>query len=134
MFLSGLSANMCGSVRDALESSGPSIPRMVKQAPILVGTQDNDLRVLEKPITYDDVRIKLTLDYVRMHHGEIVASIEFVPRMIVLHRTGIATLERSYEAVRPATFSQRDAGQEDKPRPNSAMRYLVGKDGPIYSL
>ena len=134
MFLSGLSANMCGSVRDALESSGPSIPRMVKQAPILVGTQDNDLRVLEKPITFDDVRIKLTFDYIRMHHGEIVASIEFVPRMIVLHRTGIATLEGSYEALRPPTFSQRDAGQEDKPRLNSSMHYLVDKDGTIYSL
>ena len=127
---------MCASLRDALEASGPFIPRMVRPAASLPAAQDADLKIVQKPIIFDDVRMKLTLDYIRKHSGELVSGIEFTPRMIVLHRTNIDTLEGSYEALRPLILPQPQAGQSEQAQRevNSSVHYLVDKDGSIYSL
>jgi N-acetylmuramoyl-L-alanine amidase len=138
-FLSGLSANMCVTLRDALEVSGQHVPRLVKPpAAVLPGA---DLKIIQKPIVFDDLRMKLTLEYIQKHYGDKISGeslpdINLRPRMIVLHRTNIDTLDASYDALRPATVPEPEQGAPDPTRTklNSSVHYLVDKEGNIYSL
>lgn len=138
-FLRDLSTNMCATLRDALEVSGQHVPRLVKQTvAVLPGT---DLKIIQMPIVFDNLRMKLTLEYIQKHYGhkiygESVPDINLRPRMIVLHRTNIDTLDGSYEALRPATLSEPERGAPDptKKKLNSSVHYLVDKEGNIYSL
>jgi hypothetical protein len=135
-FLRELSTNMCRAIHAALELSGPFIPRIVKPAATLTDAQAEKLKIIQKPILFDDLRMKLTLDYIRKHSGEVVSGIEFIPRMIVLHRSNDDTFDGSYEALRPPTLQQTKTTQPDQRQPeaNWSVHYLIDKDGNIYSL
>jgi N-acetylmuramoyl-L-alanine amidase len=138
-FLRELSTNMCATLHDALEVSGQHVPRLKNESvAVLPGT---DLKIFQMPIVFDDLRMKLTLEYIQKHYGdkiygESVSDINLRPRMIVLHRTNIETLDGSYEALRPATLPEPEQSAPDptKTKLNSSVHYLVDKEGNIYSL
>jgi N-acetylmuramoyl-L-alanine amidase len=135
-FLKELSANMCATLHDSLEVSGQYVPRVVKPPALVPVTSGADLKIVQKPIVFDDRRMNLTLEYMQKHFGESVPDINLRPRMIVLHRTNIDTLDDSYEALRPSTVAEtgKDAQDPSNARLNSSVHYLVDKEGTIYSL
>jgi hypothetical protein len=134
-FLQELSNSMCNSVQQSLETVGPYIPRMMKRVPQVVQGYQGALAIFEKPIVFDDLRIKLTQQYVLKHYGLSLLGVEFVPKMIVIHVSGNNTLAGSYEEFRPAiTPSEKEMVVADETRLNRSVHYLVDRDGTIYGI
>jgi len=59
-------------------------------------------RTFNKPVVFDELRKKLSVEYLKERHGIIQDSATIVPRMIVLHWTAIPTLEQSFDVMNPA--------------------------------
>ena len=57
------------------------------------------LKIIDKPVVFDEERKKLSLEYMKERHGIISKTPSIVPKMIVLHWTAIATLEESFNVM-----------------------------------
>lgn len=91
------------------------------------------MKIIQKPITFDDERITLTRQYRQEHYDIHSESIEIEPQLIVLHWTEFATLEQSYEFMKNSRINNRpdiDSGGEL----NVSAHFLVDRDGTIYQL
>src|SRR6266700_3895568 len=136
IFLREISNNICSAVQRSLETVGPFIPRMTKVVPQVVQAQEGALEIFEKPIIFDDLRIRLTQQYILTHYGLSLLSIELVPKIVVIHMSENNTLASSYEELRPAVMSHgkkasADVGESEL---NRSVHYLIDRDGNIYSI
>ncbi|HMG24111.1 MAG TPA: peptidoglycan recognition family protein [Kofleriaceae bacterium] len=90
--------------------------------------------IVDKPIPFDDERVRLTLAYRRQHVDPDAADITIEPRVIVLHYTAGGTAEGTFqyfsgnhmEAARAALAAAGDV--------NVSSHFLVDRDGTIYRL
>ncbi len=91
--------------------------------------------IIQKPIQFDEHRIKLTREYQLDHYGIASKSIEIEPKMIVLHYTSIPTFKTTYKALYPPTFSESTFKRPELPgNLNVSSHFLVDRDGTIYQL
>ena len=89
----------------------------------------------QKPIQFDNERIKLTRQYQLGHYGIDSNSIVIEPKIIVLHWTCIVSLKNTFRVFNspalPANSPRRLELPDDL---NVSSHYLVDKDGSIYQL
>ena len=90
--------------------------------------------IIEHPITFNDERKILTLEYLENRYGLEQDSPQIVPKMIVLHWTVIPTFEKSFEAFNPATLPNWRPDIKDVSGLNVSAQFLVDRDGTIYRL
>lgn len=94
----------------------------------------SDLRIVDRPINFDQERIQLTIAYRRIHQDPKISDVIIQPRMIVLHWTGIASFDsvwNYFNRVRAeADRTQLAAAGEV----NVSAQFLVDRDGTIYRL
>jgi len=91
-------------------------------------------KIVDKPIPFDDERVRLTLEYRRQHEDPEATDITIEPKVIVLHYTAGGTAEGTFqyfsgnhmEAGRPKLAA---AGEV-----NVSAHFLVDRDGTIYRL
>jgi len=109
---------------------GPAVPASA-WSPRL----DDGTRVRVRPLPFGPERVAATLDYVRDRCADPGASsVEFVPRMIVVHWTAIPTLRGSWDAFAP------ELQPGDRPeivaagRVNVSAQFLIDRDGTIHQL
>ncbi|GAB3774382.1 peptidoglycan recognition family protein [Spirosoma horti] len=95
--------------------------------------QERPIRILDKPIVFDEERRELSLDYLARRHGIKQAEPYIKPRMIVLHWTAISTLDSAFDAFNPSILPGR-ADLQAASRLNTAVPFLVDRDGTIYRL
>lgn len=128
-------ASMCKGVRDALELTGPFIPRMVDLIAARVDPSQPTLEIYDKPIVFDDLRIKLTKEYILRHYGAAGPGIELTPLLIVVNWTDTGTLEEAYEKFRPSMLP-RSSNPPIAPdgEVNYSTHYLIDRDGTIFNL
>ena len=107
---------------------GPGTPETAETtsptgAPVLV----------DRPISFSEARVAMTLDYIRERYGLAPADIGITPRIIVLHWTAIESLEESFRAFDRESLAGRPdlAGSGDV---NVSIHFLVDTDGTIYRL
>jgi len=91
-------------------------------------------KIIDKPITFNEERKALTLEYLKTHYGIEKENPTIDPKMIVLHWTVIPTFEESFEFFKnPILASSRDdinsAGAL-----NVSSQFMVDRDGTIYRL
>jgi hypothetical protein len=94
----------------------------------------DDLKIVDKPIPFDDERVRLTLAYRRQHSDPDARDITIEPRVIVLHYTAGGTAKGTFEyfsgnhmeAGRPQLAAAGDV--------NVSSHFLVDRDGTIYRL
>jgi len=89
-------------------------------------------RTFNKPIVFDELRKKLSVEYLRERHGVIQDSATIVPKMIVLHWTAIPTLEQSFDVMNPALLPGARSGIAGASSLNVAAQFLVDRDGVIF--
>ena len=89
-------------------------------------------RTFNKPIVFDELRKKLSVDYLKERHGIIQDSATIVPKMIVLHWTAIPSLEQSFDVMNPALLPGARNGIAGASSLNVAAQYLVDRDGVIF--
>jgi N-acetyl-anhydromuramyl-L-alanine amidase AmpD len=93
-----------------------------------------DPKIVDKPIPFDDERVRLTLAYRRQHSDPDAKDITIEPKVIVLHYTAGGTAKGTFEyfsgnhmeSGRPQLAAAGDV--------NVSSHFLVDRDGTIYRL
>ncbi|AWW33212.1 N-acetylmuramoyl-L-alanine amidase [Echinicola strongylocentroti] len=89
-------------------------------------------RVFDKRVKFDEERKQLTLEYLASHYGLVQEEPTIVPKMVVLHWTAIADLERSYDAMNPVRLPGSREGIAAASALNVSAHYLIDRDGTIF--
>jgi N-acetylmuramoyl-L-alanine amidase len=89
--------------------------------------------IIDRPITWDAERERLTLEYLREHSDPDVQSTDITPRVIVLHWTAVDSLEASFATFDPPKLAGRPELQQAGAL-NVSAHFLVDRDGTIYRL
>ena len=92
------------------------------------------LKVVERPIVWDSLRQKLSLEYLEQRHAIRQSSPSITPRMVVVHWTAIPTLEGSWRAFEKATLPTSRNELLQNSTLNVSVAFLVDYDGTIYRL
>ncbi|MGB3145695.1 MAG: peptidoglycan recognition family protein [Maribacter sp.] len=90
--------------------------------------------IVDNPITFNQERKDLTLDYLKKRYGLEQDTPEIVPKMIVLHWTVIPTLEKSFEAFDNPALPNWRPDIESVSGLNVSSQFMVDRDGTIYQL
>lgn len=92
-----------------------------------------DISIVDRPITFDQQRKDLSLEYLRTHYGLLQTEPRIEPKMIVVHWTEIPTLEASFRAFEPSILGGRP-DIEGAGALNVSAHYLVDREGTIFRL
>jgi len=90
--------------------------------------------IVEHPITFNEERKLLTLEYLQNRYGLEQGSPEIEPKMIVLHWTVIPTFKESFEAFDPVTLPNWRPDIKNVSGLNVSSQFMVDRDGTIYQL
>ena len=90
--------------------------------------------IVDKPITFNDERRILTLEYMQDRYGLVKESPDIVPKIIVLHWTVIPTFEKSFNAFDSPTLPNSRPDINAAGALNVSSQFMVDRDGTIYRL
>ncbi|WP_282050879.1 N-acetylmuramoyl-L-alanine amidase [Maribacter aquivivus] len=90
--------------------------------------------IVDHPITFNEERKILTLEYLQNRYGLEQDSPKIVPKMIVLHWTVIPTFEKSFKAFDPVTLPNWRPDIKNVSGLNVSSQFMVDRDGTIYQL
>ncbi len=102
---------------------------------IYTAVQAQQIKIVDKPISYDSTRINLSLQYLKERHGIIQNTPTIVPKIIVLHWTAAKTFSSTFNAFYPAKLpngDRKDIAQVSSL--NTSSQFLIDRDGTIYRL
>jgi|TARA_B110000046_G_scaffold177275_1_gene203853 N-acetylmuramoyl-L-alanine amidase len=91
-------------------------------------------KIIDQPISFDEQRIELTLEYLVSHYGLIQIKPTISPRMVVVHWTAIPTMEATFNTFNPSTLPNARAEIQSAGALNVSSQFLVDIDGTIYRL
>lgn len=100
----------------------------------IISAQNSDLKIIDKPIDYSAERIRLSLDYLREHHGLDQKSPTIVPKMIVLHYTAVGTIESNFKYFNNTYLESARNTLKKQSTLNVSSQYMIDRDGTIYQL
>ncbi len=100
----------------------------------LILTSCSALHIIDKPITFDEERKQLSLDYLEKRYGIIKNEPSIEPRMIVVHWTAIPDFEKSFDAFNPSKLPNSRQDITKASALNVSAQFLVDQDGKVYQL
>ena len=92
------------------------------------------IKIIDKPITFDQERSDLTLEYLEQHYGLKQNIPTINPKMVVVHWTVIPTLQKSFEAFDPSKLPEWRPDIANASALNVSAQFLIDQDGAIYQL
>lgn len=92
------------------------------------------VRIIDKPITFDQERKDLTLEYMEKRYGIVTSSTEIKPKMIVVHWTAIPSLEKSFNAFKDSRLPNWRPDITSASSLNVSAQFLIDRNGTIYRL
>jgi hypothetical protein len=92
------------------------------------------IRIIDKPIIFDNERETLTLEYLSDRYGIDTGSSDIIPKMVVLHWTAIPTLEDTFKAFEKPSLSNQRPDIKTASALNVSSQFAVDRDGTIYRL
>jgi len=102
---------------------------------ILAPSPETKLRIIDRPIQWNEQRRRLSLEYLELRHGLRQAEPVIAPVMIVLHATESATLSSAFNTFDPPRMP---AGERPELARASALNvsahFLVDRDGTVVRL
>jgi N-acetyl-anhydromuramyl-L-alanine amidase AmpD len=93
-----------------------------------------DLKIIHRPIRFNEERIELTKQYIRKHYGLKVNDIKIVPKAIVVHWTGTSSLKAIWRGFNRVRLRRSRRHIIRGGALNVSAHFLVGQDGTIYRL
>lgn len=93
-----------------------------------------DVAIVDKPIPFDDERVRLTLAYRRAHSDPDATDITIEPRVIVLHYTAGGSAEGTFQYFSGNHMEAARAQLAAAGDVNVSAHFLVDRDGTIYRL
>lgn len=100
----------------------------------LLHAQKTEFKVIDKPISYSQERINLSLDYLKDHHGLVQTSPTIIPKMIVLHYTAAGTVESNFRYFNNTHLESARNTLKKQSTLNVSSQYIIDRDGTIYQL
>jgi len=92
------------------------------------------IKIHDRPIQFSSDRATGTLGYIANHYGEDPEDISIVPRIIVLHWTGIDGFEETFAVFDPEELGGSRPGLAAAGQVNVSIQFLVDRDGVVYRL
>lgn len=94
-----------------------------------------EIRIVDKPITFDSTRVRLSLEYLKERHGIIQSTPTIQPKIVVLHWTAAKTFSSTFNAFYPSKLPNGDRKDIAKVSSlNTSSQFLIDRDGTIYRL
>ncbi|REG81230.1 N-acetylmuramoyl-L-alanine amidase [Algoriphagus antarcticus] len=90
-------------------------------------------RIIDKPITWNQEREELSLQYLKTRHGLEQKTASIAPKMVVVHWTAIDNIEVTFDVFDPATIAGR-ADLTGASNLNVSSQFLIDRDGTIFRL
>lgn len=90
-------------------------------------------RILDKPITWNEERERLSLQYLKERHGLEKSQATIEPKMVVVHWTAIKNIEVTFDVFNPTTLGGR-ADLTGASNLNVSSQFLIDQDGTIFRL
>lgn len=94
----------------------------------------NAVKVIDKPIVFDDERKQLSLEYMSKRYGIEKNTPTITPKMIVVHWTAIPDFEQSFNAFKNSRLPNSRADITNASALNVSAQFLVDQDGSVYRL
>ncbi|WP_194775842.1 N-acetylmuramoyl-L-alanine amidase [Pararhodonellum marinum] len=91
-------------------------------------------RTFDKPITFNDDRKALSLEYLRERHGIVTDDISIDPKVVVLHWTVVPTLEQTFHVFDPPRIPMSRENIQSASALNVSSQFLIDRDGTIFKL
>ncbi len=88
-------------------------------------------RIIDKPITWNEEREQLSLQYLKERHGLDKTSASIEPKMVVVHWTAIDNIEVTFDVFDPPTLGGR-ADLTGASNLNVSSQFLIDRDGTIF--
>lgn len=94
----------------------------------------DDLKIVDRPINFDQERIQLTIAYRRIHQDPKISDVLIQPKMIILHWTGMDSFTSAWN------YFNRTRAEADRTQlaaageVNVSAQFLVDRDGTVYRL
>lgn len=98
------------------------------------GQGNSDIQIIQKPITFNQKRIDLSLQYLKERHGLIQTQPTIQPKIIVLHYTGSGTLQSNFNYFNRTELENARSYNKNQSTLNVSAHFLVDRDGKIYQL
>lgn len=96
-------------------------------------SQKATFRILEKPITWNDEREQLSLQYLKERHGLEKETATIDPKIVVVHWTAIDNIEVTFDVFDSPTLGGR-ADLTGASNLNVSSQFLIDRDGTIFRL
>ena len=90
-------------------------------------------RIIDKPITWNQEREDLSLQYLKNRHGLDQKTASIDPKMIVVHWTAIDNIEVTFDVFDPPILGGR-ADLTGASNLNVSSQFLIDRDGTIFRL
>ncbi|HEY6251013.1 MAG TPA: peptidoglycan recognition family protein [Candidatus Angelobacter sp.] len=94
----------------------------------------SDLKIVDRPINFDQERIKLTIDYRRIHQDPKISDVIIQPKMIILHWTDVDSLTSAWKYFNRTRAEADRAQLAAAGEVNVSAQFLVDRDGTVYRL
>ena len=94
----------------------------------------NSIKIIDKPIIFDQERSDLTLEYLEQHYDLEQNNPTILPKMVVVHWTVIPTLDKTFEAFNPSKLPNWRPDIANASALNVSSQFLIDQDGTIYRL
>ncbi|HAO05729.1 MAG TPA: N-acetylmuramoyl-L-alanine amidase [Chryseobacterium sp.] len=96
--------------------------------------QKNELKIINKPINYSEERIRLSLEYLKEHHGLVQKTTTIVPKMIVLHYTAGGNVESNFKYFNKTHLENARNTLKKQSTLNVSSQFIIDRDGTVYQL
>ena len=104
----------------------------------LVGAQQKSapaaIHIVDRPINFNAERVRLTLEYRRLHQDPNATDVTIHPQMIILHHTAINSFESTWNYFDNTRAESARASLAAAGDVNVSAQFLVDRDGTIYRL
>lgn len=91
------------------------------------------LKIIQTPITWNNEREQLSLEYLKNRHGIIKTEATIKPTMVVVHWTANNSVKATFNTFNPVRLPGRPELTKASSL-NVSSQYVIGRDGSIYQL
>jgi len=90
--------------------------------------------IIDRPIRFDEERVKLTLQYRRVHQDAAARDTSITPRVIVLHYTGGQSFQSTWQYFNRLKAEASRKSLLRAGAVNVSAHFVIDQDGTIYRL
>lgn len=96
--------------------------------------QAQNIMIIQKPIDYSKEKIKLSLEYMKEHHGLDQKTPKITPKIIVLHYTAGGTIDSNFKYFNNLYLENQRSTLKNQSPLNVSSHFIIDRDGTVYQL